>query len=342
MPTTGLAYPLQINGSGGLKLSSDSDNCRDHIVSWLETQTGERLGLPDYGTPDFLLNSYQSFSAVAVEINLRLSNAVPEAQIAVSGDIDGNGQGLITVEWIYRGSSQPAITLSMDLPTSYPPAITDSGNIAYLPKLLWLDVSQENFDTGRSVNTLKDFARPGVTWTSSTGTFPIASVDNSGRKIITSNTASRAYSASSPAVFQPSSPFLIWSVANISSVSSYFGRPTPEQHFVYRNQPYWKFTPSRDTAWSTTATLLDLWVALLICRELDNSLTLWVNGVTVPYFNNVASVGAFPEECVISLFNGVYGNPVSGKIAEFGGMVGSFSNSQKTVFTNFLRQKWSF
>lgn len=338
MPTTGLAYPLQFDGNGGLKTSTDSENCRDHIISWLETVVGERLGLPEYGTEDYLLSSYQNFGTVTTEISNRLSEAIPEALVSVTGDINGDGEALLTVEWTYQGSSQPTIVLSMELPSNYGSPISDSGNIGYLPKLFWVDTSQEKFDAGQSVSVLKDFARPGVLWTSSTGTRPLFNVDNLGRKAIVSTLAAATYLASAPAVFAASSPFLMWLVVNISdSGSSIFGRSGNPQRFVFQNNPYYVFAGGIAPTYNSQ--IVGKWEVILIYRLANNYIGVNANGVESVCISGSPYYGS---DFGADQLNAALGSGCTGSIAEFGGMVGSYSDAQKIAFTNFLRQKWQF
>lgn len=100
MSITGLAYPLQID-KGNLKTHTDEDYqlIHDHIKSVIETETGERLGLYDFGIPDLTFTSYPVFEAVGNLFVDKLAQYVPEASFQAKAYLDETGTGTVEVYW---------------------------------------------------------------------------------------------------------------------------------------------------------------------------------------------------------------------------------------------------
>ncbi|MBW4421184.1 MAG: hypothetical protein KME13_18445 [Myxacorys californica WJT36-NPBG1] len=110
MNITGLTYPLQIDPlTKNLKLSTNVDLIRDHIISYLTDTKKSHIMRPGYGTDDYLFQTYSSWDVIAAEIERSLTANVPQATFNVSGSLTDEGEGLIEVEWQYQGIKQEAI-----------------------------------------------------------------------------------------------------------------------------------------------------------------------------------------------------------------------------------------
>lgn len=99
--TTGINFPLEIV-NGNLKINSGADLIKGHILSWLQTETKERVMRPNYGLADPLFNSQQDISRIANNILTGLTNYVQDAKFYVSGNLNDNGEAEFTVSWIYQ------------------------------------------------------------------------------------------------------------------------------------------------------------------------------------------------------------------------------------------------
>lgn len=78
----GISYPLQLNGKGGLKLSTGSDIIKEQIISALETRPGERIMIPLYGMSEHIFNAYGP-SVIISDIENQIQRWVPEAKNVV-------------------------------------------------------------------------------------------------------------------------------------------------------------------------------------------------------------------------------------------------------------------
>lgn len=112
----GLRYPLQIDGRGGLSLSTDYSLVREHILSVIQTRPYERVMNADYGLPDFI------FETLNPElINSRIREAIIRevlelSNLKVTGEWRTNGEeGLyqVTIEYSTNGIPQPPINFSL-------------------------------------------------------------------------------------------------------------------------------------------------------------------------------------------------------------------------------------
>ena len=95
---TDLAYPLAII-NGTLQTVSGDDVIRQHIRSWLETELKERVMRLDYGTKNFLFETKNDWSIVAIDINRDLIKEIPQADFNVSIEADNLGNLEVTVNW---------------------------------------------------------------------------------------------------------------------------------------------------------------------------------------------------------------------------------------------------
>ena len=104
----GLKYPLELNGKGGLKLSSNSDRVGEQILEVLQTRIGERVYRPFFGIPELLFETIDE-STLAQTIRSQIGSVVPsgvELEVKVSLSEDGGAQ--IVVFYSVEGS-QPSL-----------------------------------------------------------------------------------------------------------------------------------------------------------------------------------------------------------------------------------------
>lgn len=116
---TGFAFPLALDGEGGLQLASEAEYVRGLILSYVSIYKGERLGLPNYGLPARLFESYNAFGFIAKEVEAELVRAIPEADFAVTSQLNDDGDGVIIILWAYKGVDQQALNflVTIDNPT---------------------------------------------------------------------------------------------------------------------------------------------------------------------------------------------------------------------------------
>lgn len=115
MALTGFAYPLSLDGTGGIKTASDGDYVQGLIRSFVETELGERLGLETtYGTPDYTFKAYRAFGFAGKDLEKRLSQSIPQATFAVTSSINDNGEAEIGIYWSYDGEEQSPITFTLE------------------------------------------------------------------------------------------------------------------------------------------------------------------------------------------------------------------------------------
>ena len=104
----GLKYPLELNGKGGLKLSSNYDRVGEQILEVLQTRIGERVYRPFFGIPELLFETIDEYT-LAQTIRSQIGSVLPtgvELEVKVSLSEDGGAQ--IVVFYSVEGS-QPAL-----------------------------------------------------------------------------------------------------------------------------------------------------------------------------------------------------------------------------------------
>jgi len=111
----GLKYPLELDGSGGLKLSSNYKRIGEQILELLETRIGERVYRPFLGTPELLFESIDEY-ALAQTLRSQLRAFLPtvtELDVRVTLREDGNAN--IVVFYSVEGSEQAVIRYSYSI-----------------------------------------------------------------------------------------------------------------------------------------------------------------------------------------------------------------------------------
>ena len=105
----GLTYPLELNGRGGLNLSSNYDRVGQQILEVLQTRIGERVYRPFFGIPELLFETIDEYS-LAQTISAQIGSVLPsgvELQVKVSLSEDGSAQ--IVVFYSVEGSEPSMI-----------------------------------------------------------------------------------------------------------------------------------------------------------------------------------------------------------------------------------------
>ncbi|MGJ3244931.1 MAG: hypothetical protein ACFE0I_02520 [Elainellaceae cyanobacterium] len=110
---TGLAYPLQLDEEGNLALYEDERLIQSHILSWLQTEPLERLGLPGYGTPDYAFESIQSIQVIAADLEQDLKTNIPQATFNVLGSVNDAGETELEVRYTVSDLEQTPIVISI-------------------------------------------------------------------------------------------------------------------------------------------------------------------------------------------------------------------------------------
>lgn len=103
----GIAFPLQIDPiRGNLKVATEGELFKGHILSWLQTFPRERVMRPQYGMRDPLFESIQDINTFAAEIREGLIRYVPDVEFQVAGTINDQGEALISVYWQYQDQDE--------------------------------------------------------------------------------------------------------------------------------------------------------------------------------------------------------------------------------------------
>jgi hypothetical protein len=114
MTLTGFTYPLQINADGGISLSSDADYIQQQIRSYVETELGERLGLAEYGLPDYLFQTYQAVGFIARDLETKLPIFIPQASFSCRAEINDSGEASVEIDWTYQDEEQSTLTFKFE------------------------------------------------------------------------------------------------------------------------------------------------------------------------------------------------------------------------------------
>jgi len=96
---SGLTYPLQLDGKGGLKTSSNFSRLSEQIKEILETKVGERVYRQFFGLPELIFETI-SEDVLAALIKKQLLEAIPfEVDLEVDVGIDEAGTANIFVRY---------------------------------------------------------------------------------------------------------------------------------------------------------------------------------------------------------------------------------------------------
>lgn len=107
----GLSYPLEVDGSGGLKISSGIDRIGQAIQEVFETRIGERVANPFMGIRELMFETI-SEDAEAQSIKRQLLSAIPYLRpenLSVSLSLDESGTCYIICRYSVEGISEVLI-----------------------------------------------------------------------------------------------------------------------------------------------------------------------------------------------------------------------------------------
>lgn len=108
----GLSYPLRLNGSGGLSISSDVDRLREQIMEILTTRFFERVMRNEFGTDYFIFES-PAKGAIEASLNQALQSQLDsEIEFAITVEPDESGSFFILIQWWSEGVPEQSLRLN--------------------------------------------------------------------------------------------------------------------------------------------------------------------------------------------------------------------------------------
>lgn len=108
----GLSYPLELDGNGGLKTSSNFSRLSEQILEVLDTKVGERVYRQFFGLPELVFETI-SEAVLAQVIKKQLEQALPfDVELDVSVEINDNGLAVIYVGYSLESSGRYIIKYS--------------------------------------------------------------------------------------------------------------------------------------------------------------------------------------------------------------------------------------
>lgn len=111
----GFKYPLELDGNGGLKLSSNYDRIGEQILEILQTRIGERVYRPFFGIPDLLFESIDEY-VLAQSLKSQLKSLLPVVEnLEVNVSLREDGSANVIVFYSVEGSEQAMVRYSFSL-----------------------------------------------------------------------------------------------------------------------------------------------------------------------------------------------------------------------------------
>ena len=107
-----LSYPLQLDGNGNLKVSSDLDRIRDLIWSFIETLPGENPMRPTYGTPSPVFDTQNDWNSYIARLQTKLTEEIPEGDFAINSTIFDDGSSGVDIFYSLQGNQQETISVA--------------------------------------------------------------------------------------------------------------------------------------------------------------------------------------------------------------------------------------
>lgn len=107
----GLAYPLELDNNGGLKLSSGYERIGEQIFEILDTRYGERVYRPFFGTPELLFETI-SESVLQETLRSQIVSSIPfleSGNVRVQAYMKESGLCEVTVYYSTTGSEQAMV-----------------------------------------------------------------------------------------------------------------------------------------------------------------------------------------------------------------------------------------
>lgn len=111
----GLKYPLELDGRGGLKLSSNYSRIGEQILEVLQTRIGERVYRPFFGIAEMMFETIDEYTlAQSIKSQLLTSiPVIPELDVKVSLREDGGAN--MVVFYSVEGSERAMVRYSFSL-----------------------------------------------------------------------------------------------------------------------------------------------------------------------------------------------------------------------------------
>lgn len=100
----GLSYPLQTDGQGGLKLSVGANRIHEQIREILDTEIGERIYRPLFGSPNLIFTSPKVIDLIVIQLEQLLRKWLPSTYVSnLKVDVISNAieSGLLEVQVTY-------------------------------------------------------------------------------------------------------------------------------------------------------------------------------------------------------------------------------------------------
>ena len=111
----GLAYPLQLDSRGRLKLAEDLVVVEQNIMSVLETRPYERVMRADYGWDPGIMDTLEP-TAINAHIYMAVTEQVPEVtDLQVVGNVADEGTYNVKLRYGVNGVPQPPLELTLNL-----------------------------------------------------------------------------------------------------------------------------------------------------------------------------------------------------------------------------------
>jgi len=111
----GPSYPLELDGKGGLKLSSNYDRLGEQILEVLQTRIGERLYRPFFGIPELLFETIDEYT-LSQTIRSQLEASLPiTPNLSVAVELFEDGRVAIMVGYSVEGSESQIVKYSFTL-----------------------------------------------------------------------------------------------------------------------------------------------------------------------------------------------------------------------------------
>ena len=110
----GLSYPLELDGNGGIKTSSNYQRISEQIVEILDTRIGERVYRQCFGIPETIFETI-SEDVLGQLIKKQIKEAIPfNLELDVSVEINEEGTAIIYVGYSLENSGKFLIKYSED------------------------------------------------------------------------------------------------------------------------------------------------------------------------------------------------------------------------------------
>lgn len=108
----GLKYPLELDGRGGLKLSSNYDRIEQQILEVLDTRIGERVYRPYFGIPETIFETIDE-NVLAQTIKSKILSSIPQGvELEVKVYLTEYGDATVFVAYSVEGSDSGLVKYS--------------------------------------------------------------------------------------------------------------------------------------------------------------------------------------------------------------------------------------